>query len=208
MHHYGMMFKRHEVTDLGVITGYASVPVEDLAGEIIDSGAFSETLKNTRRKVKMLWQHKSHEPIGVFPRLAETSQGLEFEGQLAMRTPMGQMAYELLKMEAVDGVSVGFTCSDRDVYKSDNVTRYKRVNLHEISIVTFPCNEYARVIGLKNDERLNTIRGVERFLRDAGFSIRVSKMMAAAWKNTDRDDSDDTALVAAISSLKNIITGA
>jgi phage head maturation protease len=45
----------------------------------------------------------------------------------------------------------------------------EEVRLMEVSLVTFPANDKARVLGVKNEI---TIRTAERALREAGFSQR------------------------------------
>ena len=47
-------------------------------------------------------------PIGVFDEIVEDDHGLVVKGRLALKTQAGQEAYELLKMGALDGLSIGF----------------------------------------------------------------------------------------------------
>ena len=49
----------------GVISGYAGVTnVLDLDGEIVDRGAFADTLKETGGRVPVLWSHDRARPCG------------------------------------------------------------------------------------------------------------------------------------------------
>ena len=45
-------------------------------------------------------------PIGVFESIKEDEHGLKVKGRLAMKTQAGQEAYELMKMGALDGLSI------------------------------------------------------------------------------------------------------
>ena len=51
----------------GLIEGYASLfGVRDSGGDIVMAGAFTRSLRRRRQSgVKMLWQHRAEEPIGV-----------------------------------------------------------------------------------------------------------------------------------------------
>ena len=54
-------------------------------------------------------------PIGVFDEIKEDSHGLYVKGRLALKTQAGQEAYELLKMGALDGLSIGFRVNPKEV---------------------------------------------------------------------------------------------
>lgn len=55
----------------------------------------------------------------------------------------------------------------------------KRVELVELSLVTFPANGKARVTGIKSDADGPSIRDAEKALRDAGFSRVQAKAILA-----------------------------
>ncbi len=46
-------------------------------------------------------------PIGVFDSIKEDDHGLYVKGRLALQTQAGGEAYELFKMGALDGISIG-----------------------------------------------------------------------------------------------------
>lgn len=50
-------------------------------------------------------------PIGVFESIEEDQKGLKVKGRLAMGTQAGRETYELMKMGALDGLSIGFKTS-------------------------------------------------------------------------------------------------
>jgi HK97 family phage major capsid protein/HK97 family phage prohead protease len=138
----------------GIISGYASVfNLIDEHNDIINKGAFNNLLDN---KVKLLWQHKSEEPIGVIEQLTEDDYGLFFKARLLLEVPTAKAAYSLIKNQAISGVSIGFKPT-KFSYKGD-VRIIEKLDLWEISIVTFPANEQARVTEIKNNQQLN-LRG-------------------------------------------------
>lgn len=166
----------------GVFTGYGSVfGNKDLGNDVVVEGAFAKSIgKKGARAVKMLYQHRQDEPIGVFDEIVEDRRGLKVKGRLAMGTQRGREVYELMKMGALDGLSIGYRVDPKGVdYDEKGKRRYlKSVDLMEISAVTFPMNPRARVQAVKGAER--TVREWEELLRDAGSLSRNEAKAAAS----------------------------
>lgn len=138
-----------EVGDSGEFSGYLSVfGNEDSYGDVVDPGAFAKTITDRKAPVPVLWQHYSDEPIGVYTKMTEDDHGLYVEGQLALGVQRAREAHELLKLKAVNGLSIGFT-TVKDVIDA-GVRRIKEVKLWEGSIVTFPANELATIEAVKS----------------------------------------------------------
>ena len=181
----------------GTFTGYGSIfGNEDQGSDIMQKGAFTKSLENRpARKVKLLYQHKTDEPIGVFEDMYEDEKGLFVKGKLAMGTQKGREAYELLKMGALDGMSIGFRADpEKQGYnESKRGTRtLKEVDLMEISLVTFPMNESALIETVKGNAK--NIREWEKILREAGGLSRTeAKIGAKALSESlsQRDAGDD-----------------
>lgn len=177
------------VSDDGTIEGYGSIFGNvDSYGEVVEPGAFSASLVETRRKgqtIKMLWQHDRERPIGVWEDLAEDSKGLWVKGRLAINvSPLAKEVHGLLGMGALDGLSIGYRTLDADPHPTKpNVISLKKLMLKEVSIVTFAANDKARVESVKQmiaAGTLPTVREFEAFLRDAGgFSKSLSAAIAA-----------------------------
>lgn len=191
-------FELKSINESGVFTGYGSVfHVADSHNEVVAQGAFAETLEKHKTAGTMpalLWQHRSGEPIGVFTSMSEDSIGLKVSAQLALKTSRGAEAYELLKMGAISGLSIGFQTREETYDKLTGIRTLKRIDLWETSLVTFPANDSARVQGVKGEL---TIRDAEKALRDVGFSQSDAKVILAAGFKTlsgrDVDDSGDAA---------------
>ena len=113
-------FKQLDTEEDGTFEGYGSVfNNKDLGNDVIRKGAFANTLKYRKPKqVKLLYQHKTDEPIGVIDSLEEDNKGLYIKGRLAMGTQKGREVYELMKMGALDSMSIGYRPSPDD-YKYD-----------------------------------------------------------------------------------------
>ena len=80
----------------------------------------------------MLFQHKTDEPIGVFEEIYEDQKGLFVKGKLALGTQKGREAYELLKIGALDGMSIGFRADPQKQSYNENkrgVRTLKEVDL-------------------------------------------------------------------------------
>ena len=167
--------------EYGTFEGYASVfNHTDLGNDVIKSGAFSKSIKQRGPKgVKLLYQHKSDMPIGVFDEIKEDSHGLHVSGRLALKTQAGRDAYELLKMGALDAMSIGFRANPKEISygKSGKKRTIGEVDLLEISLVTFPMNTQALVRSVKATEI--SIREWEKGLRDA-FTLSRSEAKVAA----------------------------
>ena len=94
--------------------------VGDVGGDVVEEGAFVKSLRRRKAKqVKMLWQHKTDMPIGVYDRISEDGDGLKVSGRLALGTQGGRDAYELLKMGAIDGLSIGYKADPAKQYYDD-----------------------------------------------------------------------------------------
>jgi len=195
-----------EDKNYGTFEGYGSVfGNKDLGNDVIESGAFAKSLKRRKpQNVKLLYQHKSDMPIGVFDEIREDDHGLVVKGRLALKTQAGAEDYELLKMGALDGLSIGFRVNPKEVSydKRGNKRIIKEVDLMEVSLVTFPMNPQATVRSVKGEEI--SIREWENGMRDA-FSLSRSEAKMAAKAVTDafgqRDVDTNVELVEAIKNL-------
>ena len=139
------------LTRAGEFAGYASLfHVRDDSGDIVLPGAFRKSLARTGpRGVRLLWQHDPERPVGIWLTLKEDARGLFVHGRLALSTARGREVAELLRIGAVDGLSIGFRTvrASRDRYRKARLLH--EVELWEISLVTFPMLRSARVHAVK-----------------------------------------------------------
>ena len=197
--------------EYGFFEGYGSVfDNTDLGNDVIRKGAFKKSIRKRGLKgIKLLYQHKTDMPIGVFDSVKEDDRGLYVKGRLALKTTAGRDAYELLKMGALDGLSIGFRASPKGYsYDKRKKTRVlEEVDLMEVSLVTFPMNPQATIQSVKGQEI--TIREWENGMRDA-FSLSRSEAKLAAKAVHEsfiqRDAvEDNTELVDAIKTLTSTL---
>jgi HK97 family phage prohead protease len=154
------------------VSGYGSVFDEvDSYGDRIVKGAFVESL--TKRKPKMLWQHRMDKPIGMWDTVAEDGKGLRVDGRLA-DTMQGREARELVKMGAMDGLSIGYRTSADEM--EGDIRILKKIELYEVSFVTIPAASSAVVTSIKSEM---TERGFETLLIEQGFSRSAAKTIVA-----------------------------
>ncbi|WP_406871614.1 HK97 family phage prohead protease [Aminobacter sp. P9b] len=178
-----------DLSEDGTFEGYGSIFGNvDSYGEKVMPGAFVESLAKHKREgssVLMLWQHNPHEPIGVWEDLAEDGKGLWGKGRLILEVQKAREVHALMKNKAIGGLSIGYREIDTD---QDGIVRLLvKLDLREISPVTFPANRRARIESVKSERmdefarRLRDgdpmpIKEFEDILRDAG----VPKSMATA----------------------------
>jgi HK97 family phage prohead protease len=172
--------------DAGIVEGYGSVfGGVDSYGDKIVPGAFAASI--AKRKPKMLWQHRMDKPIGVWDEVAEDGVGLRVKGRLAKGVTLAEEAASLMRMGAMDGLSIGFrTLSDQ---MEGNTRLLKEIDLWEVSFVTIPADAAATITGIKS---LATEREIEDALRAIGFSRREAKaFIARGWGGvSDLRDAD------------------
>lgn len=169
--------------DTMTFSGYGAVFGNmDSQGDVIVPGAFANTLSEISAsgiRPAMLLNHgeEGAVPIGVWTRVAEDGHGLQVEGKLA-KTPRGFECYELLKMDAITGLSIGYIAKKYELRTKPEDPRRKltEIALHEVSLVTFPANGKARVSSVKSGL---TIRDAEVCLRESGFSREQAKTIVA-----------------------------
>jgi HK97 family phage prohead protease len=134
--------------------GYASLfGVPDGAGDVVAPGAFAISLKRGGlSRVRMLYQHFAHEPIGIWEEMREDSRGLYVKGRLVTDIERGRDVAALLREGALNGLSIGFRTRRA---RRDAVTGLRTlldIELWEVSVVTFPLLQGSHVtaIGTKS----------------------------------------------------------
>ena len=178
-------FSLKAVGDEGVFEGYGAVFGNiDFGNDTIEAGAFAQTIKDINssgRKLPILWQHNSYAPIGVFDEISEDDKGLYVKGRLFTGVQLGREAHELMKGGAISGLSIGYGTVKSERDETTGIRTLKQLELFEISVVTFPMNDAARVDSVKHkiaDGEIPTEREFEKFLRDAGFSKQNAMTIA------------------------------
>lgn len=203
-----------ELGEDGSFSGYGNVfDVVDSYRDVVHKGAFKKSLAEHEKNgtmPKLLWQHDASEPIGVYTLMKEDDRGLYVEGKLALdsNVPLADKAHALLKMKAIDGLSIGFSvpAGGESYNKEKDVFDIKEIDLWETSIVTFAANPQSTVLEVRQafDARgIPNKRELERFLRDAGFPAHNAKqLISGGYSALAGDDRDDQAEI--VEALKKI----
>ena len=130
------------VTDAGEFGGYASVfGSRDSYGDIIARGAFRKTLSDSPTR-PLLWGHDPLSPIGIV-NLQEDDRGLHVRGLLALDVTRAREALALMRVGAVNGMSIGFFTRAADDQAGGRLIR--EVELVEVSLTAFPAQPLARI---------------------------------------------------------------
>ena len=176
------------VSDDGLFSGYGSVFGNvDAYNEIVAPGAFAESLAETRAKgrtLPVLWQHRSGEPIGNWniESMKEDDYGLFGSGNLWLdAAPYAKVAYRGMQSKAITGLSIGYYVRDDDFDEKTRIRTLKKLDLVEISIVTAPANDEARIDAVKAmiaHGNLPSLKEFEQILREAGFSKSQAAVIA------------------------------
>ena len=211
--HFDVGFEIKAVNADGTVEGYGSVfGVRDNYDDVIAKGAFVQSLKGHKAAgtmPAMLWQHDADKPIGIWTEMVEDEKGLRIKGQLAMETVKGKEAHALLKMGALNGLSIGFMFKEWAYDRDTEVRTLTAIDLWEVSLVTFPANEKARVTNVKSADEMATPKDAEKALRDAGFSKSdatafVSRVMRMGEVRSDSANSTAVAMKAADRLLRSL----
>ncbi|USE78914.1 HK97 family phage prohead protease [Cupriavidus gilardii] len=202
------------VSDDGLFSGYGSVfGVVDSYREVVAPGAFADSLAEIKAKgrpVPVLWQHRSGEPIGVYDALSEDGHGLKVDGRLILEVSRAKEAHALMKAGAVSGLSIGYYVREDSWDEKERVRTLKKLDLVEVSLVTFPANDDARVDAIKSKlahGSLPTLSEFEQLLREAGFSKSQAAVIANRGLKHLLDRSESGSVSADIDALIKQIGG-
>lgn len=187
----------------GAFTGYGAVfGNTDAYGDVLQKGAFRETLRDWEGKGKyppMLLQHGGGFfgggaddllPVGKWTAMEENSKGLKVEGQLfALATERGQYLHEGMKAGALDGISIGYIAKKftNGTKPDEPRRRLEAVELVEVSIVTFPANDKSRVSAVKSLLDALNPRELERELKQFLSGNDAVKAVAVLKKHLQRE---------------------
>jgi HK97 family phage prohead protease len=205
------------VSDDGLFSGYGSVFGEvDTYNEVVAPGAFRASLAELQakgRKVPVLWQHRSDQPLGTYETLSEDLKGLWVDGRLLVAAvAQAREAHALMKAGAVTGLSIGYYVRESSYDEKTGIRTLTRLDLLEVSLVTFPANDAARVDAIKMKLAhggLPTLPEFESFLREAGFSKSKAAVVANRGLKhlLDRSESGSAANDQAVSEILEHLNG-
>lgn len=159
----------------GGFIGYGSTfSNRDRAGEIVVPGAFRKSLEAFMRDGFIAVGHDwAALPVATIKTAAEDEMGLRLEAEFH-GTARAQEARQTVRERIERGKSVGLSIGYRvlDAEDTEDGRLLKEIELHEVSLVTVPCNALAAVTGIKT--------GAERGLpADLPLADHASAVLAA-----------------------------
>ena len=134
-----------------VLEGYASTFNNiDSYNDTIIKGAFAETIKGENgERIAFCYQHRMDVPIGKIETLREDDKGLfisvrisKSEDKIATKVREG-----ILKE-----MSIGYWAEIKEYNDETGIRTLKKINLHEVSLVTRAADSFAKVTGVKADD--------------------------------------------------------
>jgi HK97 family phage prohead protease len=205
-------FEVKDMSDEGSFSGYGAIFNNlDHGSDIIMPGAFAKSLiarEQKGRNVPMLWQHNPDIPVGHYVEIREDAKGLFVKGQLDLEVAKAREAKSLMKNKIISGLSVGYQTKKATVNSQTGVRTLIELDLHEISLVTFPMNDDARIDSIKkrveNGCMPLTLADFEKLLRDAGFSKKNATIIAndGIKKLLRSDSGSETAIIESLQGFK------
>ena len=160
----------------GKFDGYASTfGNRDLQGDIVERGAFAETLKAHGGRVPILMGHVMQKVVGFGTHAEEDPKGLRVEGEFTLDSDEGRNAYAIArhasKVGHKFGLSIGYRPRKDGVEwdEATGVRRLKSLDLYEYSLAAIPANPRARISRVKSASEWSP-RDIEDILREAGMS--------------------------------------
>lgn len=137
----------------------------DSQGDVIDKGAFSDTLNDWTLKgqpIPIIWSHDWDDPFshigGVDPAKAEqTDEGLLINGQLDLDNPTGAQVYKLMKSGRVAQFSFAATTADggwtltEDSTTGAIVQHLTKLDLIEVGPTLRGANQETHLVAIKSD---------------------------------------------------------
>lgn len=178
-------FEIKAVDEAGVVEGYGSTfgGAPDAYGDVIEPGAYAQTLVRHRREGTMplmFFGHKHNDlTIGKWTDMAEDGKGLWVKGEIDMDDPESARIHRKLKRKEMRGLSIGYDIpaggAEMDK-KRPGVRILKEIELFEVSIVNIAANNRANVEAVKAFETRQlrdrlaagdrlTVREMERLLK-------------------------------------------
>ena len=127
------------------LAGYAAVfDVPDRGRDVVRRGAFGDVPAG----LPLLWQHGADRPVGRVVEAREDARGLRVVAAFADGSETAREAAALVEAGALGGLSFGYRTKRARADRARGLRELLSVELVEVSLVTFPMQPLARVIGV------------------------------------------------------------
>ena len=153
--------KLKSVSSDGTFVGYGSTYGNtDLQGDIVQPGAFAQSIQSQGKGYPLLWVHDQETPLGI-AKISDSKTGLLVEGSLLMTDPNAVRVHGHLQLGSVKGLSIGFAHPDpaKTSWDDDGNRILREIKLFELSLCPVPANPLAVVTSVKS------LAQVEQFMQ-------------------------------------------
>ena len=130
----------------GLASPYGNI---DSYRDVVMPGSFTTDIISKGAGRPILWQHNRSEPIGK-GEIADQTAGLACRIRLPKEdTFVSGRVMPQVKIKSVTGLSIGYRTVKEEWDDVARVNRLLEIELKEISLVTFPANDNARITAAK-----------------------------------------------------------
>lgn len=199
-------FELKSVDEAGNFEGYAAVFNNvDLGDDVILPGAFTKVKTTRGGKLKLALYHDLTRLVGLAD-YTQDDHGLLLKGRVNLAVSYARDAYELMRAEILDSMSIGFNTikADFEERAGRRIRLIKEAELWEASFVPFGMNPEATILTVKSD-----IRIFENALRERmGLSQKEAAAVASLGYPALRRDggSEATAIVEELKDISTLFT--
>jgi len=158
------------------IAGYANTTDKDRAGDIITAQAWAKGVDYYRKNPVLLYQHDHSKPIGRVEKISVDRKGIFVEAYVSDAAEKLHGVQTLIEDGALKSFSVGFKVKDGRYDRSSDTTMITDVELHEISVVSVPCNQESLFSVRKSFESNADYDNFKKSLKDASLSDETKAM--------------------------------
>jgi len=156
-------------------TGIATTPTIDRGGDSVDP--FGVTYRNP---LPLLFHHDQQKPIGRVTFGTPTATGIPFTATIPTIDEPGVLrdrcdeAWQSIKAGLLSAVSIGWRPLENGIeYLKSGARRLRKIEAHELSLVTLPMNPEAAILAIKTWAASGSLPG-------AGDTARKGSIMTTA----------------------------
>ena len=157
------------------VEGFANTSDKDRVNDVILPSAFADTIKEFMENPIMLYQHDWDKVIGNFVEIKivdgqeNSTNGLWVKGKISNAKDVEDVKTKI-REGSLKTFSIGYNELDSDYDKATETNIVTKLELLEISIVTIPCNPFAKFSTTEQEQKTSS-EGITKealeFLSDA-----------------------------------------
>lgn len=182
----------------GLVTAYASVFGNvDSYGDIVQKGAFTKTLLESKSKIKALRDHDFYRIAGKPVEVEQDNTGLLTVTKM-MPTDIGRETLILIEENAIEELSIGYQTVQADYDDRTGGRNLRELKLFEYSFLGFPAaNPLALVQSVKSASDLE--QAIKTWHRILDVDFKAGKVLSKG--NAKK-------VLAALEALREVLTAA